>query len=31
MRTELAEWDHFPHGADIGVRGVGKTKAAAAR
>jgi SHS2 domain-containing protein len=22
-------WEHFPHGADIGVRGVGTTKAAA--
>jgi tRNA nucleotidyltransferase (CCA-adding enzyme) len=22
-------WHHFPHGADIGVRGVGETKAAA--
>jgi len=29
MRTEQAGWDHFPHGADIGVRGVGETKAAA--
>ena len=24
-----AHWEHFPHGADIGVRGVGPTKAAA--
>ena len=22
-------WEHFPHGADIGVRGIGNTKAAA--
>lgn len=22
-------WQHFPHGADIGVRGIGKSKAAA--
>jgi SHS2 domain-containing protein len=24
-----ASWEHFPHGADIGVRGIGATKAAA--
>ena len=25
----LARWEHFPHGADIGVRGIGATKEAA--
>jgi SHS2 domain-containing protein len=25
----IAHWEHFPHGADIGVRGVGATKAEA--
>ncbi len=24
-----ARWEHFPHGADIGIRGVGETKAEA--
>jgi SHS2 domain-containing protein len=24
-----ARWEHFPHGADVGVRGVGTTKAEA--
>jgi SHS2 domain-containing protein len=24
-----SRWEHFPHGADIGVRGVGETRAAA--
>lgn len=24
-----AHWEHFPHGADVGVRGVGPTKEAA--
>ena len=24
-----ARWEHFPHGADIGVRGFGPTKAEA--
>lgn len=24
-----ARWEHFPHGADIGVRGIGSTKEAA--
>lgn len=24
-----ARWEHFPHGADIGVRGLGETKAQA--
>jgi SHS2 domain-containing protein len=27
--TTLAKWDHFAHGADIGIRGAGSTKAAA--
>ena len=30
MSSEVAEakggWEHFPHGADIGVRGVGPTR-----
>ncbi len=28
LQEELG-WEHFPHGADIGVRGIGPTKAAA--
>jgi len=24
-----AHWEHFPHGADVGVRGIGSTKAEA--
>ena len=28
-RTSAARWSHFPHGADIGVRGVGMTRAEA--
>jgi tRNA nucleotidyltransferase (CCA-adding enzyme) len=24
-----ARWEHFPHGADVGVRGIGSTKAEA--
>ena len=24
-----AHWEHFPHGADVGVRGTGKTPAQA--
>jgi len=28
-KTSLSRWEHFPHGADIGVRGVGRTPAAA--
>ena len=27
--TQTAGWEHFPHGADIGVRGTGKTLAEA--
>ena len=27
--AKSARWEHFPHGADIGVRGLGPTKAAA--
>ena len=27
--TNAAAWEHFPHGADIGVRGMGNTLAAA--
>ncbi|HUJ79627.1 MAG TPA: archease [Nitrospiria bacterium] len=27
--TTLPRWEHFPHGADIGVRGVGRSKAEA--
>jgi tRNA nucleotidyltransferase (CCA-adding enzyme) len=23
---DLARWEHFHHGADIGIRGVGRTK-----
>ncbi len=23
---QLARWEHFPHGADIGVRGFGATR-----
>ncbi len=26
---EKARWEHLPHGADIGVRGIGRTKAEA--
>ena len=30
MRTVMnASWEHFPHGADMGVRGTGSTKAQA--
>jgi alpha,alpha-trehalase len=29
FRTPEARWEHFPHGADIGVRGYGPTMAAA--
>ncbi len=29
MRRLSARWEHFPHGADIGVRGFGRTKAEA--
>jgi SHS2 domain-containing protein len=25
--TTTPRWEHFPHGADIGVRGIGRTKA----
>lgn len=28
-KASLSRWEHFPHGADIGVRGVGRTPAAA--
>ena len=28
-RNVLGSWEHFPHGADIGVRGIGSTKEAA--
>lgn len=28
-RTEARHWEHFPHGADIGVRGFGHTPAEA--
>lgn len=28
-RTSDARWEHFPHGADVGVRGFGPTMAAA--
>jgi len=28
-KASLSRWEHFPHGADIGVRGVGHTPAAA--
>ena len=24
--TTTARWEHFPHGADIGVRGIGRTR-----
>ena len=27
--TQAAGWEHFPHGADVGVRGYGRTKAEA--
>jgi SHS2 domain-containing protein len=27
--TRTAYWEHFPHGADVGIRGVGKTMAEA--
>lgn len=27
--TPVARWEHFPHGADVGVRGYGPTMAAA--
>ncbi|HTP41858.1 MAG TPA: archease [Nitrospiria bacterium] len=27
--TTTLRWEHFPHGADIGVRGVGRSKAEA--
>jgi len=29
LMTTLPRWEHFPHGADIGVRGVGRSKAEA--
>jgi len=29
VRTPAPRWEHFDHGADIGVRGLGPTKAAA--
>lgn len=29
VRTPAPHWEHFDHGADIGVRGLGPTKAAA--
>ena len=25
----MARWEHFPHGADIGVRGIGDSQASA--
>lgn len=28
-KGEAADWEHFPHGADVGVRGFGNTAAAA--
>ncbi len=27
MKSSLTNWEHFPHGADIGVRGLGLSKA----
>lgn len=27
--TARAEWEHFPHGADVGIRGLGPTREAA--
>lgn len=29
MTTDTACWEHFPHAADMGVRGVGRTRALA--
>jgi len=29
MKDSEARWEHFAHGSDIGVRGIGPTKAAA--
>lgn len=29
MKPDLARWEHFRHGADIGIRGVGRTRAQA--
>jgi len=28
-KPAVAAWEHFPHGADVGVRGIGATKAEA--